>query len=124
MMEAVVFGHEYLAPTFQAAVHNKLVDVLVAGRDVASYADVAYMFKHLPAHNALLKLSVVLHCYYEDEVMNEVEVQVYGKELAEYWRRVKAMGFKTMDLLQREPVKACEYHVHATEEERWACEKE
>jgi hypothetical protein len=121
MMEAIFFGHVYLVPTFQEAVHNELVDVLAGGRNAVGYADVAFMFKHLPADNALLALFVVLHCYYGDKVMGEAEMQVHGKELAEYWRRIKAEGFKTVDLLDREPVKACEYHVHATEEERWGC---
>lgn len=121
MMEAVLFGHEFLAPTFQAAVHNALVNALLACLDAVGEVNVTYLFKSLPADNALLELVVVLYCYYgADKVAGNIGE---GKrEVAEYWRRVTEKGLKVVDPIDGARIKACEYHVHEEDKERMECE--
>jgi hypothetical protein len=124
MLEAVVFGHQYSAPVFQATVHNALVDKLVSMRPncAPSCADIVYAFNNLPADDALLELFVELHCFYGYEGLDTPEeMSVKDQMPKEFWERVTKKGVRFVDLEGRDVLKACDWHVYGSEEERWEC---
>jgi hypothetical protein len=49
------------------------------------------------------------------------QLRVQGNVPEAFCARVEKKGFKFVNLVTREAVKACEFHVHATGEERWEC---
>jgi hypothetical protein len=123
LMEAVVFGHRFSAPKFEAAVHNELVDLLIDSREAARWADVAYLIKNLPDHHVLRNLLVEQHRLYGVEVLPDKEVQAHGIILRGFWRRVLDDGFLNPNL-SPQTRNVCEWHIHENEEEAQGCGRE
>jgi hypothetical protein len=66
LLKAVVCGHFITVPDFEAAVHNELIDhlIAIAAQRVPSLADINFVFEGLPMEHALLDLFAELHCYW------------------------------------------------------------
>lgn len=99
--------------------HNNLVDVLIAVRKAPSHDDINFVFDKLPMDHALLDLFAELHCFYGDETAKQLRAN--DQVPFDFVRRVYDKGLRFVDFLAGTPLKACDYHVHATAEERWDC---
>jgi hypothetical protein len=119
LLKAVAFGYNFTAPAFQAAVHNALVDLMVATRKAPSDEEVCFAFEELLADHVLLDFFAEMHCVWGS--WNAQDVRERGIVPEAFCARVEKKGLRFVDLLAGPPVKACEFHVHATEEERWEC---
>jgi hypothetical protein len=118
LLKAVVCGHFITAPAFEAAVHNKLVDTMIAERKAPSHADIIFVFDKLPADHALLELFVELHSCWGAE--SPEQMRTNPEMPFDFIRRVYGKGLKVVDVLAGNLLKACDFHVHGTEEE-WEC---
>lgn len=116
ILKAIAFGYEFTAPAFQAAVHNELVDVMIATRTAPSDEEVCFAFEELPADHVLLEFFAEEHCVWG--TWNAQEMRVRGVVPEAFCARVEKKGFRFVDILAGSPVKTCEFHVHATEKER------
>jgi hypothetical protein len=121
LLKAVVCGHFITAPAFEAAVHNILVGTLIAARKAPSHKDIIFIFDKLPADHALLELFVELHSYWGADTLEQLRANM---ELPfDFIRRVYDKSLKVVDVLTGNPLdsKACDFHVHANDQERWEC---
>jgi hypothetical protein len=114
MLNAVVFGHDCMAPLFHAAVHNVTVDKLVYREMVCSASCVNLVFERLPEDNVLRELFVELECCYKDRWLNDSKLPV---EFVQMVREKADRGEYGDDDV------ACNWHVHGSEEEKSECER-
>jgi hypothetical protein len=108
MRETVVFENRFTVPKFKTVVHNEL-----EMRSAPSYANVIYVFIHLPKDRSLLGLLVELHCMYwygELDTAQELELESQVPLGIFHWAEEK--GLKIVDLLVKEVLIPCGYIPH------------
>ncbi|KAF1835099.1 hypothetical protein BDW02DRAFT_302039 [Decorospora gaudefroyi] len=116
MLGAVVFGHWYMAPLFHVEVHNVTVDYLV-GKKVApsdGCVDIALVFEELSEEHALRELLVELECLYGALILDE---SMFPGEFV----RLVAASIEERGIGWEAELEACDFHVHGSAEEKWAC---
>ena len=119
-LQAIVFGHKYMAPLFHAAVHNATVTFLVGRKIAPSPADIKYLHENLPKDHALRELLVELVSLHGTGAQS-----LAGSGLPEeFVKQVEAKIDERGIFLEKPELEDCDFHVHESEEERWKCERD
>jgi hypothetical protein len=131
MVEAYVFGDRFLADVFRRAVNNYIVDFVVKdGEDHPSWfyaLNLAY--SNLPEDNGLLDFLIELHSrlwyggHYGNAKEGTILYQLPTRLLLKLLSRYATDATMSLNEL-KDPLKACDYHEHSSEEERALCEQE
>jgi hypothetical protein len=113
MLQAIVFGHTFMAPLFHAAVHNATVTFLVRRKLVPSAEDIAFVLEKLPNDHALREFLTEL--VYRRAA--EGEAGLPREVVEQATAKIEERGI----MYEGRELEACEYHVHESEKERSEC---
>ncbi|KAH6875204.1 hypothetical protein BKA58DRAFT_409709 [Alternaria rosae] len=128
LLMASVFGDRFLAPVFHRLAHNTFVNrFVVESGDHSSlaYEVVIWIYDNLPKGSPLIDLAVELQCViWEIEDDDEEEKLLWPQLpqeflLAVMLRQDELKGQECTDI----KLNACDYHLHASEKEKKACQQ-
>jgi hypothetical protein len=124
LVKAYVFGDRILSPVFHRAVRNVLIHTLTD--DLAYYKAVIYAFANLSTEDPVLNLMVDKHCAVFSEELDEYdgEKQRRCQLPSEFLIRVMLRYSRVKNAGWKDELKPCDYHGHASEEERKKCQAE
>ncbi|KAF2653381.1 hypothetical protein K491DRAFT_603031 [Lophiostoma macrostomum CBS 122681] len=121
MITACAFGDRIIAPTFEQAVHNAIVDFEYW--DIEGHAPrnaaVIYAFEHLPNNKEILDFIVDLRCAHWIPNKDSDEEKALEADLPHEFllRCVKKLSPKEV----KTTAKLCDYHRHCSSEDRNKC---
>lgn len=124
---AYALGDRLLARSFQRDVLDGLIKRINEFSKPFWFNGTAYAFDSLPEHSPMLQGLVDIHCRYLDAKgyndMTEREKRLSESVSVAFWMRVmKKFALKSAsDDWWNEPLNPCDYHEHATAEEREQC---
>ena len=124
MIKALAFANRIMAPGFQRAINAAIVDCHIPIQ-TPYYEAVIFAFANLPPNDPILTLLVELQYrgYTQDSDTHENgEIERQALLPHEFLLRVMLRLGKSVGNRGIIPLSACDYHGHATDEERMTCE--
>jgi hypothetical protein len=126
LLEASVFGDRFLAPLFHRLAHNRFVDrYFPSGTDsqLVPYELIIWIYDNLPKDDPIFSLVVELQCVVWEIGFDDEEEQLLRPQLPHEF--LVSVMIKFDDLRKHlgttMELKACDYHLHSSEEEKKAC---
>lgn len=135
MLKSYAFADRMLSPDLRQALEHMLIDYFVSLRAVPLYGAVIFALAHLPSTSRLLQAMIDAHCrdFQEREDTEENgELQLHDQLpnafLVGVMKRFAQMHADTVEELTEHDfcyevkgLDRCDYHGHATKEERKDC---
>jgi len=128
LLKASVFGDRVLAPVLHRLAHNTFVDRYVpnSGQNCSvNYATVIWIYDNLPKGHMAMRLAVELQCIVWDTKHDDKAEELLWSKLPHEF--LLAVMFRNNALKEQKcsdvEVKACAYHLHASEKEKKVCQK-
>lgn len=118
-IKACVFADRFLASEFARAMRHRLIFRIIHCESV-QWPMVVYAFENLPEDDQILQLLVDMQCHEAD-----IETEFENDLRRSYMLRAMRTYAKWQKFDEPVPQpKDCDYHEHATEEERRECKVE
>ncbi|KAI4641159.1 hypothetical protein J4E93_008037 [Alternaria ventricosa] len=128
LLKASVFGDRFLTPAFHRLAHNTFVNRFVVApgdHSSMSYYMVIWIYDNLLTSSPLVDLAVELQCIVWNTENDDKEEKLLWPQLPHAF--LLAVMTRYSELKEEKcsdiELKACDYHLHASEEEKKACKQ-
>ncbi|KAI4612467.1 hypothetical protein J4E80_007201 [Alternaria sp. BMP 0032] len=128
LLRACVFGDRFLSPGFHRLAHNTFVNKFVTKSGDCSclaYEVVIWIYDNFPKGSRFMDLAVEVQCVVWEEDDDSVDEKLLWPRLPHDFLLAVMARFSALrqQKCSDVEVKACDYHLHASDEEKEACKQ-